>query len=97
MGNVGLSNPDKAYSELGWTNWGDWLGTRSVASRLKKFLGFEKARTYSKNLKLKNVNEWRAYCKSGKLPPDIPAAPNQTYKNKGWISWPDWLGTDKSK
>jgi len=29
----------------------------------------------------------------GKKPDDIPDVPNQGYKNKGWVSWPDWLGT----
>ncbi len=28
-----------------------------------------------------------------KLPPDIPANPNQTYKNEGWSGWGDLVGT----
>jgi len=36
--------------------------------------------------------EWREYCKSGKKPINIPASPDKTYKNKGWISWGDFLG-----
>jgi len=33
-------------------------------------------------------------CPKGEtLPEDIPANPYQTYKNKGWVSWGDWLGT----
>ena len=31
--------------------------------------------------------------KSGKRPVDIPAAPYSTYRDKGWTSWGDWLGT----
>ena len=42
-------------------------------------------------MKLKNIEEWVAYCKSGKKPEDIPARP-QTYK-KEWKSWSDFLGT----
>jgi hypothetical protein len=42
---------------------------------------------------LKNWTEWYEYCKSGNKPDDIPASPNTTYKNKGWISFGDWLGT----
>ena len=26
-------------------------------------------------------------------PDDIPASPNNTYKNSGWSGWGDWLGT----
>ena len=31
-----------------------------------------------------------------KNPPNIPSAPDQTYKDKGWINWPDWLGKSKA-
>ena len=27
------------------------------------------------------------------MPSDIPASPDNVYKDKGWISWGDWLGT----
>ena len=46
-----------------------------------------------RSLNLKNSKEWIEYTKSGKKPDDIPAAPWQTYKNKGWKSLGDWLGT----
>lgn len=29
----------------------------------------------------------------GCLPVDIPAGPSNTYAEKGWLSWGDWLGT----
>ena len=28
------------------------------------------------------------------LPPDIPKKPEKTYKNKGWVSYDDWIGID---
>jgi len=39
------------------------------------------------------MNDWYKYCKSGKKPEDIPANPDASYKNKGWISNGDWFGT----
>ena len=33
-----------------------------------------------------------AWSKSGQRPSDIPAHPDRTYRDDGWISWPDWLG-----
>ena len=30
--------------------------------------------------------------KAGKLPDDIPNWPYGIYKNKGWISYLDWIG-----
>jgi len=45
-------------------------------------------------LGLKSRKEWRDYSKSGKKPDDIPANPDNTYKNKGWNGWGDWLGKE---
>ena len=56
-------------------------------------LPFEEAHAFVRHLGFKNVNEWRAYCKSGKRPPNIPATPHDVYAGKGWTNWGDWLGT----
>ena len=84
--------PDGAYAGKGWTSWGDWLGTGKVAYKLRRLRPFEKARSFVRRLGLKSSGQWREYCK-GSLPPDIPANPNQTYANKGWVGMADWLGT----
>ena len=57
------------------------------------WMPFEEARTFARSLNLKGENGWREYCKSGKKHDDIPSAPGGLYKNKGWRSWGDWLGT----
>ena len=57
------------------------------------FRTFSDAKKFIHSLNLKNQKEWREYCKSGKKPNDIPRHPDRSYKNKGWISWGDWLGT----
>jgi hypothetical protein len=44
-------------------------------------------------LGLKNQKDWFEYCRSGKKPKNIPSNPQRTYKNRGWTSWSDWLGT----
>ena len=49
-----------------------------------------------RGLGLKSADEWRAYCKSGKKPDDIPADPNQTYAKAGWAGYGDWLGYERS-
>lgn len=60
---------------------------------------FEKARAFVRSLGLKNVTtEWRAWV-AGHLPgkppkpDDIPSSPDQVYRNDGWVSWGDFLGT----
>jgi hypothetical protein len=86
------------YADKGWKSWGDWLGTDTVASYLRLFRPFREARAFAHKLKLKSITEWNAFCKSqipklGRLPDDIPRVPNETYADKGWKSWGDWLGT----
>jgi predicted helicase len=85
--------PSQTYAETGWVSWGDWLGTGTVAPRLRHYRTFTKARAFVRRLRLKSVDEWRHYCKSSKKPADIPAAAPQTYAETGWVSWGDWLGT----
>lgn len=61
-----------------------------------KFLPFDEARKYVKTLKFKREKDWRLYCASNEKPKNIPSNPQITYKDSGWISWGDWLGTDRS-
>ena len=85
--------PSNTYADQGWINWGDWLGTRAIATRLQRYLPFEKARAFVRRLHLKSGNEWRDFCKSGKRPKNIPSNPDKEYKGKGWVSMGDWVGT----
>ncbi len=87
------SNPQGSYKDKGWISWGDWLGTNNVATSSIKYKPFKEARKFIIGINLKNQKDWKHYTKSKKFPVDIPKYPNQTYKNKGWISWGDWLGT----
>ena len=92
------SNPQTIYKEKGWINWGNWLGTGSIASYLRVYRPFKEAREFVRSLCLKSKAEWYSYCKGelkdkGEKPEDIPANPHTTYKDKGWISMGDWLGT----
>jgi superfamily II DNA or RNA helicase len=86
---------DRAYADAGWAGMGDWLGTGNVASYLRKYRSFNKARAFVRNLGLKSHSEWSDYCKSGKKPADIPTASGRIYADAGWLGWGDWLGTGK--
>jgi hypothetical protein len=61
----------------------------------KVYRSFTDAKQFVRSLGLKNNTEWRNYCKSGNKPEDITSTPNTIYKNKGWISLGDWLGTGR--
>lgn len=84
-------NPSKIYKNDGWKGFGDFLGTNTVSNSDKKFYSFIKAKAYIKQFKLKTLANWQKYSKS-KRPSFIPSHPDQTYKNKGWKGWPDFLG-----
>ena len=75
-----------------YKDWGDWLGTGNVASTKLVWRPFPEARLYVRNLQLKNLDEWLAYCRSGTKPTDIPTHPNTVYLAE-FESYGDWLGT----
>ena len=87
------ADPAGVYKNDGWAGWGDWFGTGTVASFNKKFWSFKKARKYVHQIGLKNTQDWRRYCSTGKKPDDIPTIAEIYYKNKGWMGMGDWLGT----
>lgn len=89
------SAPDRIYKSNGWISWQDWLGTEPTPT-VRLFKSFKEARTFIHALNLKDQTDWVAYCRSGQQPTDIPSNPNIVYKDSGWTSMDDWLGTDKS-
>ena len=48
---------------------------------------------YARSLNLKCKDEWKAWCKSGKRPANIPGCPDKVYKHDGWHGYAHWLGT----
>ena len=87
-------DPRKTYTNE-FKGYGDWLGTGSISNMEKVYRPFKEARAFVRKLKLKNQYEWREYCNSGNKPDDIPFGAERTYKNKGWKSVGDWLGTGR--
>jgi hypothetical protein len=71
------AKPDTTYRGKGWVSMGHWLGTGSIAPRLRKqilYPTFEEARTFVRSLGLKTQKEWEAFCR-GKIKglPPFPA------------------------
>ena len=91
------TNAYSVYAKNGWSGWGDWLGTGTIATRLRQYRSFKTARAFARSLGLKSVTEWRSYCKSGKRPPDIPNSPEEIYAETGWSGFGDWLGTGRQR
>ena len=62
------------------------------AEALPDFLPFQQARQYIHRLGFERKQQWTDWKKAGKRPSFIPSSPEKIYKNKGWISWHDWIG-----
>ena len=86
------NTPQKIYTNE-WMGFGDWLGTGNIAPNLKKFMTYLEAKKFVSKFKLKTINEFKIFCQSPNRPPDLPTNPNSTYKNSGWISFGEFLGT----
>ena len=54
---------------------------------------YEEARKIIRQFGLKSQREYVKFYSLGKIPSNIPKSPRKVYKNKGWVSFPDFLGT----
>ena len=80
------NHPEMYYSRKnrGWKGFGDFFGNGNIQNKEKTFINFKEARTIVRNIKFKNALEWKKWSSKNR-PKNIPAAPDQIYKNK-WIS-----------
>jgi superfamily II DNA or RNA helicase len=85
------NNPSQTYKNSGWTNWADFFGTDN--NKFVEYLPFNEALNFVRDLNLKNTLEWREYSKL-KRPVNIPSNPHIVYKDKGWINYSHWLGSE---
>jgi hypothetical protein len=93
------AHPEYVYATE-WVNWGDWLGTNRAwlgpGQRRGGWPPFEEARSIARALGLASTKEWRAYVKTKRLWGKVPANPDFVYRERGWVSWGDWLGTNRT-
>jgi hypothetical protein len=88
-------NPDQIYRMHGWKGWKDWLV--SPENRIE-YAGFHKAREFARSLRIMEPTGWRAFMNQStallnEYKMIMPERPHLEYKDKGWVSWEDWLGT----
>ena len=90
-------NPAKFYRNKGWISYMDWMGYDLKDTKYNKMLPFEEAREYVRELGLTSQKTYFVWSTSGKRPKNIPGSPHETYKGKGWVSYPDWMGYKPKK
>lgn len=88
-------HPPSAYANAGWTIWGDFLGTGSVATWQREYISYDEAIKKIHKLKLNSIKEWTDFCKNNKKwlrENKIPANPTKVYGSK-FLNIRDWLGS----
>jgi len=60
----------------------------------KNYRPYLKARDFVRSLGLKNHKDWTIYYNKEL---NIPSHPERYYKNFGWTTWMDWLGTNNGE
>lgn len=96
------TRPYRIYAGKGWRSWGEWFGTGYVATSARRFRSLARARAFARRLRLSGEDAWRDFCR-GRLPlketrpSDIPGSPSVVYRDEGWHSWADFLGTSRTR
>lgn len=89
------SNPREVYKKKGWVSWGDFLGTKKVQDNFlaSKYLSYNDAKIWIVENKIEIVNckSWKDINTNGL----ISKRPERFYKNKGWVSWSDFLSNGR--
>ena len=77
------AKPYKVYADKGWTNWYDFLGKSSPS-----YPSYEEAKNIIQKRGVNTQKEYNSIYKEL----GVPACPQQSYADKGWIDWYDYLG-----
>ena len=77
-------------------NFSAYLSTKEHQKKrtISKYWSFKKARLFVRKLGLKEVKDWNVWAKTDAKPKGIPFGVHHIYKDHGWVSWGDFLGTD---
>jgi superfamily II DNA or RNA helicase len=86
------SVPSRSYKEAGWISWQDYLGPQYNGP--KEFADFETARDIVRGFNLGTHRDFVDWTKSPAYQDSIPIAADRNYRDTGWKSWPDFLGTE---
>jgi hypothetical protein len=89
------TGPRVIYKNRGWLGMPDFLGFSPKRLSQELILPFEEAKKEIQKIGLSSRDEFLELCRQKRLPKGVPTNPGQTYRGKGWRSWPDFLGNDR--
>jgi hypothetical protein len=79
--------PDATFKNNGWVSWGDFLNTNNK-KYTRHLISYTELKIIANNVRLNDIKSWYDYASKNNL----PINPQLTYKDKGWVSWDDFLG-----
>jgi hypothetical protein len=85
--------PSTTYKNRGWVSWGDFLGTGNKWDNDVNYLTYNEGKEFLSKYNLKTAKDYQTLIKNNDF--NLPLKPNRFYKNRGWVSWGDFLGTGK--
>jgi len=88
--------PDYTYKNKGWKNWGVFLNSGFIATNLRKYLPYSRAKKIIEKTKILTANKYLKFTKSKSFPKNLPTVPDKVYLNAGWKSWYDFLPYKKN-
>ncbi len=83
--------PYVAYKNRGWVDADNFFGKEKKDYKLK----LSTLSNFAKKNKINSSHNWFELHTKGKIPQQYAYRPDKVYKNKGWISWSNFLGTKK--
>jgi hypothetical protein len=89
------SNPREVYLSRGWVSWGNFLSTGRVWDNNVNYVEYNESKKLIKEFGILTGKQYKENAKENKIPKNIPNRPERYYKNRGWISWGDFLGTGR--
>ena len=89
-------NPDQVYRFVGWKGWKDWL---IHPDNRTDYTEFYLARDFVRSNRIPDKDSWRDFLKqraslTEQYQLKLPVRPHLEYRESGWQSWEDWLGTE---
>ena len=69
-------------------------GNIKMDIRDRILLPYTSSKRAIRKFKIDGIKKWRIFKKSSLKPHNVPSNPYEAYKNKGWVSWYDFLGKE---
>ena len=72
------------------------MRVRHFASQ-RKFLPYDESRAFVQQLGFKKSDDFFGWSRSGQRPDFIPGCPHKSFRGKGWVSFPHYLGYERER